>query len=209
MNDDVRKYIFNTLTIFIVGLIIWIGFLFINACGFTLTCKQGAPVVERTPIPTLIPATLPAAARYIPPTATAQVDIADMQVTPTVEAGSRVAHPSNPGGPGPAVDLAGDKDAGKLIFETNCSVCHMPEGKGGHVNPGSTLGVIPALNPIDETLKDSDYKTFAANIDLFIEHGSMPAGPSPVFQMPAWGDLKLLTSQQIADVIAYVISLNP
>lgn len=60
MNDDVRKYIYTTLTIFVLGLIVWIGFLFINACGFTLTCKRGAPSVERTPIPTLLPATLPA-----------------------------------------------------------------------------------------------------------------------------------------------------
>jgi hypothetical protein len=59
MNDDVRKYIFTTLTIFVFGLIVWIGFLFINACGFTLTCKQGAFPVDRTPIPTLLPATLP------------------------------------------------------------------------------------------------------------------------------------------------------
>lgn len=60
MNDDVRKYIYNTLAIFVLGLIVWIGFLFVNACGFTLTCKRGALPVERTPIPTLFPATLPA-----------------------------------------------------------------------------------------------------------------------------------------------------
>ena len=59
MKDDVRKYIFTTLTIFLLGLVAWIGFLFVNACGFTLTCKQGAFSVERTPIPTLLPATMP------------------------------------------------------------------------------------------------------------------------------------------------------
>ena len=41
MNDDVRKYIYTTLTIFVLGLIVWIGFLFVNACGFTLTCNRG------------------------------------------------------------------------------------------------------------------------------------------------------------------------
>ncbi len=60
MNDDVRKYIYTTLTIFVLGLVVWIGFLFINACGFTLTCNRAEPSVERTPIPTLLPATLPA-----------------------------------------------------------------------------------------------------------------------------------------------------
>jgi hypothetical protein len=59
MNDDVRKYIYTTLTVFVLGLIVWIGILFINACGFTLTCKQAAFPVERTPIPTLLPATMP------------------------------------------------------------------------------------------------------------------------------------------------------
>lgn len=60
MNDDVRKTIYTTLTLFLLGVILWISFLFINACGFTLTCKQGDPLVDRTPMPTLLPATLPA-----------------------------------------------------------------------------------------------------------------------------------------------------
>ena len=60
MNDDVQKYIYRTLTVFIIGVAGWVGFILINACGFSLACKRGAMAVERTPIPTLIPATLPA-----------------------------------------------------------------------------------------------------------------------------------------------------
>jgi len=60
MKDDVRKYIFTTLTILVLGSVVWIGFLFLNSCGFTLTCKRASFPVERTPIPTLLPATLPA-----------------------------------------------------------------------------------------------------------------------------------------------------
>lgn len=60
MKDDVRKYIFTTLIVFVLGVVVWLGFLFINACGFTLTCGRGVAPVERTPIPTLFPATLPA-----------------------------------------------------------------------------------------------------------------------------------------------------
>jgi hypothetical protein len=59
MNDDVQKYIYRTLTIFVAGVVIWVGFIFTTACGFSLACKQGAAVVERTPIPTLFPATMP------------------------------------------------------------------------------------------------------------------------------------------------------
>ena len=51
--------------------------------------------------------------------------------------------------------------------------------------------------------------TFVTNLDLFVQHGSTPAGPGPTFSMPPWGDSGKLTQQQIADVIAYVISLNP
>lgn len=60
MNDDVRKYIYTTLIVFVLGLVVWLGILFINSCGFTLTCNQAAFVVERTPVPTLLPATMPA-----------------------------------------------------------------------------------------------------------------------------------------------------
>jgi len=119
-----------------------------------------------------------------------------------------VARPSNPGGPGPAATLAGDAQNGAQVFATNCVSCHGAQGKGGVNNPGSTDGTVPPLNPIDDTLKNADLKVFAYNLDLFIEHGSTPEGPSPALKMLAWGDQKTLTPQQIADVIAYVISLN-
>ncbi len=82
------------------------------------------------------------------------------------------------------------------------------QGQGGINNPGSNDGTIPPLNPIDDTLVNADPKVFAYNIDLFIEHGSTPSGTNPKETMPAWGDQHKLTPQQIADVIAYVISLN-
>jgi hypothetical protein len=67
---------------------------------------------------------------------------------------------------------------------------------------------VPALSPIDPTLKSADFTEFATNLDLFIEHGSTPAGPNPARKMLPWGDKDLLSPQEIADVIAYVISLN-
>ena len=60
MNDDVRKYIYGTITVFLVGVMSWISIVYVSACGVTLTCNRGKPSVDRTPIPTLIPATLPA-----------------------------------------------------------------------------------------------------------------------------------------------------
>lgn len=118
------------------------------------------------------------------------------------------ASPSNPGGPGPALNLTGDSTRGAQVYATSCAVCHGPEGKNGLKNPGSTDGVVPPLNPVDPTLASKDPKVFATNLDLFIEHGSTPAGPSPQIKMPAWGDTKALTPQQVADVISYIINLN-
>ncbi len=127
---------------------------------------------------------------------------------PTAQAAEDIARPSNPGGPGPAAALIGDAAAGQVIFDANCVRCHAEQGKGGIANPGSDDGTVPSLNPIDDTLVSTDYRTFATNLDLFLEHGSTPSGTSPIFSMPDWGDSGKLKPQQIADVIAYVISLN-
>jgi mono/diheme cytochrome c family protein len=128
---------------------------------------------------------------------------------PTQPAGQgEIARPSNPGGPGDAINLTGDKSAGEKVFSDNCQVCHGPQGTDNVENPGSDDGTVPPLNPIDPTLISSDYQTFAYNLDLFLQNGSTPAGVNPTFTMPAWGAKGDLTQQQIADVIAYVISLN-
>ncbi len=113
----------------------------------------------------------------------------------------------NPGAAGPALNLKGDATAGATVFE-KCVVCHGKDGKGGQANPGSIAGTIPPLNPIAPYIKGSNDKEFATNLDLFIEHGGKPAGSSPARSMLAFGDRGLLTPQQCADVIAYVMSLN-
>lgn len=118
------------------------------------------------------------------------------------------AKPSNPGGPGEAVNLTGDATAGATVYVDQCEKCHGTEGKGGVQNAGSADGTVPPLNPIDSTMVSTDAKTFATNIDLFIEHGSTPEGDNPEKTMPALGDQKKMSPQQIADVIAYVMSLN-
>ncbi len=118
------------------------------------------------------------------------------------------ARPSLPGKPGNAINLTGDVARGKVAFGAYCAACHGPEGAQGVPNPGSDDGSVPVLNPIDPTIANPDQKVFAINVDLFIEHGSVPSGPSPVLMMPSFGDSKMLTDQQIADLIAYVMSLN-
>lgn len=53
--NDVRGMVYWTLIGFLLLLVFWIGFIYVSACGFTLTCNRGAPLVIRTPVPTLIP----------------------------------------------------------------------------------------------------------------------------------------------------------
>jgi mono/diheme cytochrome c family protein len=118
------------------------------------------------------------------------------------------AQPSNGGGLGAAASLTGDPAQGQIVFGQYCAACHGPEGVQGVPNPGSDDGSVPPLNPIDSTLVNADSKVFAANLDLFLEHGSTPEGDSPMIVMPSFGDSKLLSDQQIADAIAYVMSLN-
>jgi mono/diheme cytochrome c family protein len=121
---------------------------------------------------------------------------------------AEIARPSNPGGPGEAATMIGNTKAGAKIFAANCMPCHGAEGKGGVPNPGSTDGTVPPLNPIDETMVSRDPKVFAYNVDLFVQNGSTPEGPNPAIKMPAWGADHLLEQKQIADVIAFVMSLN-
>ncbi len=143
------------------------------------------------------------------PTIQAGIPVSTANANPTEElTGVEVARPNNPGGPGEAINLIGDPKNGEQIFVDDCQVCHGQDGKEGVLNPGSNDGMVPNLNPIDPTLVGPDHKTFAYNLDLFLQDGSIPAGNTPVKEMPAWGDSKVLTQQQIADVIAYIISLN-
>ncbi|HEX2696764.1 MAG TPA: cytochrome c [Anaerolineales bacterium] len=200
--DDTRKIVYGLIIGFLVVVGGFVALITLASCGYSLNnCNAALPKPDRTSIPTLVPATLPASIRYLRPTPTSFVSL-----TPGVE--SNVPHPSNPGGPGQAVNLTGNADSGKQIFAANCVPCHGTEGTGGVVNPGSERGTVPTLNPIDPNLVNADFKSFATNLDLFLEHGSTPKGPQPFRSMPAWGDSGALTPQQIADVIAYVISLN-
>ena len=57
-------------------------------------------------------------------------------------------------------------------------------------------------------LADADPRVFAENIDRFIQHGSTPTGPAPSLSMQAFGDSHTLTQEEIANIEAYVLSLN-
>lgn len=112
------------------------------------------------------------------------------------------------GPPGEAATLKGSWKRGKALFAQRCQACHGPRGTDKVKNPGSDDGTVPPLNPIDPELKSKTPSIFAAKIDRYIQHGSIPDGPKPALFMPNWGDGKALTQHQIADVEAYVMRLN-
>jgi mono/diheme cytochrome c family protein len=206
MSNDVRRIIYGTLIAFLLVIGLWIGFLFTVACGGTLGCPNGEPTPARTSIATLPAATLPPSKSG--GVAVVEVPLATALVEPP-PGGEEVARPSNPGGAGPAILLPGNPDLGAKLFTVYCVACHGEQGQQGVENPGSVDGSVPPLKPIDSTLTSRDPQVFGYNVDLFLEHGSRPEGDAPAKVMPAWGDQGVLTAQQIADIIAYVISLNP
>jgi ubiquinol-cytochrome c reductase cytochrome b subunit len=110
--------------------------------------------------------------------------------------------------PGHAAYTIGDAENGAVLFKERCASCHGQEGKGGVPNPGSHDEVVPALNPVDSLLFSTDPRFFARNIDIYIQQGSVPGGPDPALKMLPFGDSNALTQEEIANVEAYILSLN-
>lgn len=110
--------------------------------------------------------------------------------------------------PGPAAFVIGNPDHGEVLFRKNCQSCHGASGTGGVPNPGSEDGEVPKLNPIEAEFRSPSAGEFAERIDVFIQHGSTPAGPAPAVSMPSFGDTNSLTQQEIANIEAYVLRLN-
>ena len=125
-----------------------------------------------------------------------------------LHAPTAAAAPGPSGGLGRATAILGSAEHGSVLFQGACSSCHDPRGASHVPNPGSTDGTIPSLNPIDRDLFNQDPELFAEKIDVYIQHGSRPEGPRPQFSMLPFGDTNALTQEQIADIEAYILSLN-
>ena len=106
------------------------------------------------------------------------------------------------------VKIIGDPQHGAVLFDLDCAKCHGKAGAGQVPNPGSQAGVVPALAPISRGLFTTDPAVFAANIDRVIQQGATSPGPGPALQMPAFGTTHSLTLPEIANIEAYVLSLN-
>jgi mono/diheme cytochrome c family protein len=157
-----------------------------NVVAFLHTLQGVPPLLTVTPAPEEPTPTLPASSGQTP------------TPTPHMESGSGEA----------GRHIAGNVDQGRSYFGLYCASCHGPQGVQGIPNPGSDDGSVPPLNPIDPTIASPDPQVFGSNVDQFMQQGSVPEGPSPLLLMPPFGQRKMLTQQQIADLVAYVMSLN-
>jgi cytochrome c len=99
-------------------------------------------------------------------------------------------------------------DHGAKLFHLYCTSCHGSDGTGGVPNPGSEGGAIPALNPIQRKFYSKDPGEFATNIDRVLQHGAIPKGPLPEKSMLVFGKTHSLSQEEIADLEAYILSLN-
>ena len=101
--------------------------------------------------------------------------------------------------------IIGDKEHGGILFHQSCIMCHGPHGIPQTPGFNAPKGV-PSLNPIDRNIFNADPQSFVEHIDNFIQHGipNTEGGPN----MPNFGDSHALTQAQIADLEAYVLSLN-
>lgn len=110
--------------------------------------------------------------------------------------------------PGEAATLIGNPPHGAELFRQQCRSCHGSKGRSPAPNPGSRAGQVPPLNPIAKQLYSDDPATFARQIDVYLQHGAVPKGPNPALRMPAFGDSRTLSQEEIAEVEAYLLSLN-
>jgi len=88
---------------------------------------------------------------------------------------------------------SGVPEAGKLIYEQRCAVCHGPQGRGD--GPEA-----PFLSPRPGSLVSAG-TSVKSDADLL----AVIANGKPRTAMPAWKDL--LTDEEQRDVLAYIRTL--
>ena len=198
MNDDVRRVIYGTIIGFLVVVLSWLGLIYVSSCGFSLSCNQAAPLVIRTPVPTLIPVSHaedpngegPQVAEFNG----CQVAAADL-IGAWVTAGSSESEPF------PFTDVNGNpcegtyaKDIQHLFVENNlwyvgqlgCSSCHNADltDRSGGLDLSSYEGVMAGTNRSYEgatgtdILGGGDWESSLLH-DVLLVHGLVPEGHSP------------------------------
>lgn len=106
---------------------------------------------------------------------------------------------------GQAINMIGSVSGGRALYDEFCIQCHGPQGNT-HVSGFKPVAGVPPLRPMKKALYSKDPELFVRHIDMFIQHGTVNPENGP--DMPAFGDTEALTQPEIADIEAYVLSLN-
>jgi hypothetical protein len=167
----------------------WLGFIYISACGFTLTCYQGEPLVIRTPIPTLIPVVHPEIEPGAENGTGAGPDHCQVVATELIGAWVTSGYPETD--PFPFTDQDGNPCEGRFaddiqpFFMENsllypgsmgCTSCHnsdLTERSGG-LDLSSYSGILAGA----DVLGEGDWEASALH-DVLVVHGFVPEGHSP------------------------------
>jgi hypothetical protein len=165
--NDLRKFIYTTIILFLIAVVLFIGMMFVFACGPSLTCSQAPDTTYRTPVPTLIPATLPVADRN------AQTAFNTCQVAAVDLIGAWVSagYPENDKFPftdvkGTPCEGSFKKDVQPLFLESSlwypgalaCSSCHQSDLKLAikNMDLSSYAGIVAGSNRANGEAKGND-----------------------------------------------------
>ena len=181
--NDVRKMIYGSLIGFFLVLGVWFSIVYIASCGFTFTCNRGDPLVERTPIPTMIPVSHSGSLLVMGPT-----DFDRCRTTAMDLIGAWVSAGASEADAFPFVDDNGQSctgtyaDVQSLFVENNlwradgigCVSCHNadPTPRSG----GLDMTTYAALSK-SGIVEDGDWKT--SRLYRVLNQGLVPQGHSP------------------------------
>lgn len=195
--NDVQKVIYGTLIGFLGILVLWISFIYISACGFTLTCVQALPLVIRTPIPTLIPASHEE--QQGNESAASEFNACQVSATDLIGAWVNAGSPESE--PFPFTDVHGNPcegtfadDVQHLFVENSlwypgamgCVSCHNAEfpERGAGLDLSSHQGILAGSNRSYEGAKGTDilgggaWHTSTLH-EILVTQGYVTAGHSP------------------------------
>lgn len=95
-------------------------------------------------------------------------------------------------------EVAGDAAAGRELFLSSCQSCHGADAQG--------------VEGLGKTIADSDFIASTSGADLidFVKTGRPSGDPDNTtgIDMPAKGGNPALSDDEIADIVAYMKSLN-
>jgi hypothetical protein len=215
MNDDTRGLIYGTIVAFLVFILAWLGFIYLSACGFTVTCHQAAQLVERTPMPTLIPVK-GVQAQPQPAENAASFNKCKVSATDLIGAWVSAGHPETD--PFPFTDLNGQSCEGTFadiqpLFVENsiwfagslgCTSCHnadLTDRSGGldlSSYQGISLGtkrVAGSSSPGTDIFGDGDLNK-SLFYQVLTKQGMTPQGHSP--DVPPPSPVILYAGQMVA-----------